>query len=217
MPSILTIFNAVDAIGCRNWPKACDNITAVFIYWKRRSMNNVSSCSDPSTAAGSLYYAQQLQQTQGVNSSAAASGLTGVSGASSAGQSSASISGPGQLLSNLQQLQTQNPTQFQQVVSNIAGQLQTASQQVQGPQSSVLSGLAAKFQSVASGGSLSQLQPQQHHHHHHAQQAYSQNSQSPSQGIAALVQPSGSQSANGSTVQQLFSNISNEVSQALAG
>jgi hypothetical protein len=172
-------------------------------------MINASSLTDPTAAASNLYYLQQLQQSQG------ATGAAGASGVSSTSQSSATISGPGQLMSDLQQLQAQNPTQFQQVVSNVATQLQTASQQVQGPQSSLFSSLASKFQNIADGGSLSQLQPQQHHHHHHAQQAYSDNSPSPSQGIAALIQPVSGQSSNGTTVQQLFSSISNEVSQAL--
>jgi hypothetical protein len=164
------------------------------------------------SSAASAYFAQQLS---GVNG--AASTLTGGEGGGGVAPTSTSISGPGQLLSNLQQLQAQDPTKFQQVVSQIATQLQSAAQQTQGPQSNSLSNLATKFQNIASGGSLSQLQPQQHHHQHHAQQAYSQNSQSQPQGIAALAQPSGSQSSSSSTIQQLFANISTEVSQALAG
>ena len=164
-------------------------------------------------SAASAYFAQQLS---GVNG--AASSLTGGEGGGGVAPTSASISGPGQLLSNLQQLQAQDPTKFQQVVSQIATQLQSAAQQAQGPQSTFLSNLASQFQNVANGGSLSQLQPQQHHHHHHpAQQAYSQNSQSQPQGIAGLAQPSGSQSSGTSTIQQLFANISTEVTQALAG
>jgi hypothetical protein len=162
--------------------------------------------------ANSAYLAQQLQ---GVNATTTLSSLTSGTGAGS--QSSATISGPGQLLSNLQQLQAQDPTKFQQVVAQIANQLQSAAQQIQGPQSDFLSNLGAKFQSVSNGGSLTQVQPQQHqHHHHHAQQAYSQNSQSQPQGIAGLAQSGGSQSSSSSILQQLFTNISSEVSQALA-
>jgi hypothetical protein len=113
-------------------------------------------------------------------------------------------------------LQAQNPAKFTQVVSEIASQLQAAAQQAQGSQSTFLSNLASNFQSVASGGSLSQLQPQQHHHHHQVQQAYSQGTQNSSQGVAGLAQPSGSQSSSSSTLQQLFTTISSEVSQALA-
>jgi hypothetical protein len=179
------------------------------------------------SSAASSYFASQAQ---GVNGLSSLSSLTGGEGGGS--QSSTAISGPGQLLSNLQQLQTSDPTTFQQVVTQIASQLQSASQQAQGPQSNVLSNLASKFQNIANGGSLGQLAPKQHHHHSHALQAYSQNSQDSSQGLAALIQSSGSQSSgsqsstnqssNGQTssatsLQGLFTTISNEVSAALAG
>jgi hypothetical protein len=174
--------------------------------------------------ASSLYV---LRGSQPVVGSSAPLSPVGLSGAEPL-QTSASISGAGQLLSNLEQLQTQDPTQFTQVVSQIASQLQTAAQQAQGTQSEFLSNLAAQFQSVANGGSLSQLQPQQgqqaqqgdqieHHHHHHAQQAYSQNTQGQSQGVASLAQTSATQSSGSATLQQLFATISSEVSQALAG
>jgi hypothetical protein len=162
-------------------------------------------------SASGAYFAQQAQGIKGLG---AVSGLTGGEGAGGAAQSSATISGAAQLLSNLQQLQTEDPTKFQQVVSQIVGQLQAAAQQTQGPQSTFLSNLAAKFQSVANGGSLSQLQPQ--HHHHHAQQAYSQGAQNQSQGVTGLAQSSNGQSSSSSTLQQLYATISNEVSQALA-
>jgi hypothetical protein len=73
-------------------------------------------------------YFQQLQGVNGLTSSNSSAGGGG------AGQSSVTISGPGQLLSDLQQLQTQNPAEFQQVVSQIASQLQSAAQQTQGQQ-----------------------------------------------------------------------------------
>jgi hypothetical protein len=168
-------------------------------------------------SASSVYLTQQLQAITGQT---ALGSLTAVPGGAGVAQSSATISGPGQLLSNLQQLQAQNPAKFQQVVSQIASQLQAAAQQTQGAQSTYLSNLAAQFQSVANGGSLSQLvQPQQqhHHHHHHAQQAYSQSGQTQPQGLTGLAQSSGSQSSSNASLQQLFSTISTEVSTALAG
>ena len=173
------------------------------------------SSGDSLTSASSALFAQQ---TQSINALTDLSNTTGGQGSGGTTQSSATISGPGQLLSDLQQLQTQDPTQFTQLVSQIASQLQTAAQQTQGQQSDFLSNLASKFQSVANGGSLSQLQPQQSggHHHHHVQQAYSQNSQDQSQGVSGLAQPSDSQSSSNSVLQQLFTSISNEVSQALA-
>ena len=124
-------------------------------------------------SANSVYLAQQLQ---GVNASNALSDLTG-GGVSGVSQSSATISGPGQLLSDLQQLQTQNPQQFQQVISQITAQLQqaatTASNNGNTAQANQLTQLAKSFQNAASGGQLptaAQLQQAglsgQHHHHH---------------------------------------------------
>jgi hypothetical protein len=157
-----------------------------------------------------------LTQQQGLNNFTPSSSLTGGEGAGGSNQSTVTISPPGQLLSDLQQLQAQNPAQFTQVVSQIAGQLQAAAQQTQGPQSSLLSSLAAKFQNVAQGGSLSQLQPQQGHHHHHhgGHQAYSQTGQATSGDVTALS-PS-STSPDGSSLQQLFATISSEVTSALS-
>jgi hypothetical protein len=171
-----------------------------------------------STAVDGVNALYLAQPTQGVNSGGGSDNLAAIAGGSNAPQASAAISGPGELLSNLQQLQAQDPTKFQQVVSQIAGQLQTAAQQTQGPLSSFLSNLGASFQNVASGGNLSQLQPQQqHHHHHHAQQAYNQSQNSQSQGVAGLAQSSNNQSSSNSTLQQLLSMISSTVNNALAG
>jgi hypothetical protein len=168
-------------------------------------MIGAMSGGDGLGSAASAYFTQQLQ---GANSLTPLASLTGGGGGGGASPISTSISGPGQLFSDLQQLQAQNPAAFQQVTSQIATQLQAAAQQTQGPQSDYLSNLAAKFQNISSGGSLSQLQPK-HHHHHHAQQADSESSQSQPQGIEALLQAtasqsSGSQSSSNSNLQQLF-------------
>jgi hypothetical protein len=72
---------------------------------------------------------------------------------------SALISSPGQLYSQLQQLQSQNPDQFQQVTSTIAGQLASAAAQAPGGAGSFLETLASQFQSAAQTGDASVLQP----------------------------------------------------------
>jgi hypothetical protein len=172
---------------------------------------NVTGINGPGGLSGILL----IQKLLGVKGPSSSGGATGAAGTSGAGQSTASISGPGQLLSNLQQLQAQNPASFQAVVTQIAGQLQAAAQQTQGPQSKFLSDLAARFQNVANGGPLSQLQPHRHHHHHsRAQQAYGRNT---SAGVAGLGQAGSSSSSGSSSLQQLFATISSEVSTALAG
>ncbi|HZZ79731.1 MAG TPA: hypothetical protein VFE62_14520 [Gemmataceae bacterium] len=123
-----------------------------------------------------------------------------------------SISGPGQLLSELQQLQSTDPDKLKQVASDIAQQLQSAAQQ-QGQQTGFgqfLDNLAGKFENIANGGDLSQLQPGQqvhghgHGHHHHS---YDSNGQS--------VDPTSPTSATGDPIDQLLASIAGTVSQAL--
>jgi hypothetical protein len=138
---------------------------------------------------------------------------TGGSSAAVSGDS-ASISGPGKLLSEPQQLQQKDPTKFQEVVSQIATQLQSAAQQAgQGPQADFLSSLAQKLQNVASTGDLSQLQPPGPPPDL-AQQAYASGAQGPSasQGLLALLEQS---SGSSSSSTQQTSGASQSASQAL--
>jgi hypothetical protein len=149
----------------------------------------------------------------------AAGGLTGAEGAggasqssatqSSATQSSANISSLGQILAGLQQLQAQNPTAASQLAAQIAGQLQGAAQQQgsTGPGQS-LSNLAAQFQGFAGSGDISKLQQsvQGHHHGHHA--TYNGSGQ-PTTSTSSTTDPAGG------SLQQLFTSIASEVSQAL--
>jgi hypothetical protein len=149
-------------------------------------------------------------RAQSVRSASPASSLTGgegaggLSGGEGGGADSVSISGIGQLLGALQQLQTQSPNQFTQVVSQISNQLQTAAQQQgQTSQASALSDLANQFQNVASTGDLSQL-----HLHRHTQN-------NPSSTYGSTGQSPASNSSGNSNLQQLFANIANEVNAAL--
>lgn len=124
------------------------------------------------------------------------------------GQDQAQISGPGQLLSQLQQLQAQDPTTFQNLVSNIATELQTAAQQTTGDLSQILANLANQFQ-AASTGDLSQVQPQRHAHH--GQGTYNQAGQvTPSTSATDTSSTSG-----GASLQQLFATISSQVAAAV--
>jgi hypothetical protein len=141
-----------------------------------------------------------------------------VHGVGSGSQSSASISGFGQLLSQLQQLQAKNPAKFQQVMSDIVTKLQTAAQQ-QGntPQGQYLSQLASKFEAAAQSGNLSQLQGGHGHHGHHGHHTYSANGTSTPSSSGSSSQTGASADASATGIQQLFASISAEVSQALAG
>ncbi len=167
--------------------------------------------------AASLAFAQQGSTVAlaGLASFSGGEGAGGLSGGEG-GQSSASISGPGQLVSELQQLQQQNPTEFQQIVSQIAKQLESAAQQAgQGQQGTLLSDLAQKFQNVANGGDLSQLLPSQPANA--VEQTYGQSGSVLTQAASTQTSATGaSSSTSGVDLKQLFQSISNEVSQALS-
>jgi hypothetical protein len=86
------------------------------------------------------------------------------------------LSPAAQFLNQLQQLQTQDPQKFQQVISQITAQLQqaatTASNNGNTAQATQLTQLAKSFQNVAGGGQLPTAQQLQQaglsgHHHHH--------------------------------------------------
>ena len=82
----------------------------------------------------------------------------------------------GKVFQELKQLQTTNPTEFKQVLTDAATKLQAAAQQQTDPtQASFLNNLASRFQEAANTGNLSALQqsssngsyaPRGHHHHH---------------------------------------------------
>ena len=149
----------------------------------------------------------------GATGTAPASALDSVGGASrnssvppAAGAAAvATISQPGQLFAQLQQLSQQNPTEFKAVAAQLASTFQTAAQGATGSDAKVLNGLASQFQQAAQTGTLQPTQSQgaqgasggHHHHHHHG----------------------GGQSAGGpsSAVQQAFADAFGIVSQAVDG
>jgi hypothetical protein len=164
------------------------------------AISSVTSLSNP----------YNLQALLGTSASGASAASNGSSSAAGTGGVTASLSGPGQLLSALQQLQTQDPSQFSQVVGQIATQVQAAAQQQgQSGAGQFLTSLAGKLQNVATTGDLSQLESHHGHHGHHAQGTYN------SQGQAvAPTATSGSQTDSSNNIQQLFANIVQEVQQA---
>lgn len=165
-----------------------------------------------------------LEQTQTSGVSAPATTATNPTGTSAiqlpgiTNTDSAQISGPGQLFSQLQQLQSQDPTKLTQLLTTIAGQLQNAASQSTGNQANFLANLANNFQTAATTGNLSSLLP---HHAHHAQQpggTYNQQGQLATHAVSS----SNGASATGDTISsggvnlgQLFASIAKEVAQAV--
>ena len=118
------------------------------------STNNAISALDPLLTS----------QTQGQTDSSGAVG------------SSSSISSFASLMNTLQQLSQSNPSEFQQVMANVASTLQTDASSATGSQAQFLTQLSDRFQQASQTGSMSALQPPSgghHHHHHHGVQSYS--------------------------------------------
>jgi hypothetical protein len=136
------------------------------------------------------------------------------------GAASASISTPGQFLSEMQQLSQQNPTEFKAVAAQVATSFQNAASQASGPQARFLTNLANQFSQAAQTGSLQPPQGAQSgqagqapqavqaagqagggagvHHHHHGHHG-------------------GGSATQSSDVQQAFQNAINILNQATEG
>ena len=71
------------------------------------------------------------------------------------------LSGPGELISKLQQLQEKDPEKFQEVVEELAEQVQTKADEASGESKERLTHLAEMLGQVAQTGDLSALQPPQ--------------------------------------------------------
>jgi hypothetical protein len=108
-------------------------------------------------SAASAFFAQPSSPVGMLQSLSGGEGGSSVSPPSMLADSSASISGLGQLFSNLQQLQGQNPGQFAQALSQIGTSLQASAQQQTGGVSQFLSNLANTFLQAASSGTAPQL------------------------------------------------------------
>ena len=100
------------------------------------------------------------------------------------GSEMATISGPGQFFSDLQQLSQSDPTKFKQVASQLATSFQNAASNATGADAQRLNSIANNLSQAAQTGSLQPPQPPPsagtvgqtgdasgsggaHHHHHH--------------------------------------------------
>jgi hypothetical protein len=136
---------------------------------------------------------------------------TSVSATSSQQQDNGQLSPFAQLMSTLQQLQQSNPTEYKQVTSQIATNLQSAAQSAtnEGNTSAAtqLTQLSTDFNSASQSGQLPNIQDlaqavggggghRHHHHGHHGSSSSTDSSTSASTGATAST---GSTSSTGST------------------
>jgi hypothetical protein len=161
-----------------------------------------------STAAGSLSPSGSATQAGGANSLLASS------------ESAPSLSPFAQLFSMLQQVEQQNPAQYQQVTGQIASNLQSASQIAQAAgnsaQATRLAQLATDFKTASASGQLPNAQDlgmpagghHRHHHRYDAAQSASPNSLDPASIIRSALSSAGvtGASSTSSTGSSLTSN-----------
>jgi hypothetical protein len=167
-------------------------------------------------SAATLLQIQENSATQSVGAllagagTAAAGGTSGVAGGSSG--DSVQISGPGKLFSELQQLQSQNPTQFKQVTGQIAAQLQAAAHQTTGGQASFLTTLASDFQTASSTGNVAALRPPQFGSGSSVEGTYNAQGQLAQSLLSAINPANGSSAASGSSFALLIEGSSSSSS-----
>lgn len=173
-------------------------------------MTGVGGASSATTAA-SAQHAQAASALQMLQALSSLDSASSISSASSVGlsQSSASISGLGQLFGNLNQLATQNVSQFQQMASVVASDLLNAAQNQTGSTSTMLTNLANTIEQAATSGNALQL----FQHHNRAQETQGYNSTGQPTSIGAANSTGSSTNAS---LNQLFVALAQQVGSALS-
>jgi hypothetical protein len=125
------------------------------------------------------------------------------------------VSETGQLITKLQQLQQKDPAKFKQLAAKIATQLHAAAQnETQPGQKEALSNLADKFQHLAKGGAISQLQPSGSANR--VASAYGPNQPAGQQGLLGVLARNDTSTMSPDS-RKVLANILDEVNQAVAG
>jgi hypothetical protein len=129
----------------------------------------------------SVYGNIATSPTTGVDAITQPGGVAGASASGSGPAATASLSTPGQLFGELQQLSQQDPAKFKAVAAQLATNFQNAASQASGPQAQFLTQLANQFTQASQTGTLQPPPGAQgaqgaqgvggaaggHHHHHH--------------------------------------------------
>jgi hypothetical protein len=116
--------------------------------------------------------------TTGVDAITQPAGVASTSTSGSGPAATTSLSTPGQLFGELQQLSQQDPAKFKAVAAQLATNFQNAASQASGPQAQFLTQLANQFTQASQTGTLQPPSGAQgtqgvggaaggHHHHHH--------------------------------------------------
>lgn len=122
-----------------------------------------------------IYGTTPAEPTAPVGSATQSTAAPASLGSGSGPAATATLSTPGQLFGELQQLSQQDPAKFKAVAAQLATTFQNAASQASGPQAQFLTQLANQFTQAAQTGTLQPPQGAQgagassggHHHHHH--------------------------------------------------
>ena len=149
---------------------------------------------------------------QPVSNNTAAGNTNSVSPADTFQDGTSNISPMAMFLSNLQQMQQQNPDQFKQITANIAAKLQQAAKDALSKGNSAwadqLNQLASQFQNASTTGQMPAVQSLQqagmsgHHHHgghHHSTQ--------PSQTDLSSMFQTQNTNTNGQDLTSIFGSV----------
>ena len=119
---------------------------------------------NPSSSRSQL---QQLGTLDHLKRNSLSASQTISSLSSGSGANSASASGFGQILNQLQNLAASDPAQFKQQTSSIASQLNTMASQSSGFEAQLFQNLSTQFQQASQTGQVPKLTQNHHSRHYH--------------------------------------------------
>jgi len=172
------------------------------------------------SAVSSLFNSPLLQQST-LNSTLASSLSNAMGSSATSPTGSQGIPSFADLMSQLQQEATSDPSTFKQQTAAIASNLSAAAQSASGSQAAVLQSMATQFQTASQTGNLSAISSNavsgttgtqgasghHHHHHHSSSQDPSQTSSTSSGDIMSLITASQA-TATASAANQAYVNSS---------
>ena len=138
--------------------------------------DNMGSIGSIGSTLNSINQSLLAEISSYLSTSKTASGAGTTASSSASASDQVDFSQVAKLFQELKQLQSSNPAEFKQVMTDAAKQLTAAAQQTTDPsQANFLSSLANKFQQASATGSMAPFEQSSsasgasgaHHHHHH--------------------------------------------------
>ncbi|MGD0577520.1 MAG: hypothetical protein ABSC08_01200 [Bryobacteraceae bacterium] len=145
---------------------------------------------------------QHLETSDRLSKRLQSSSQTNSTQGSGTGSNSVSVSGFSQVINQLQDLATSDPTQFKQQSADIASQLNAVASQTSGSEAQIFQNLASQFQQASQTGEVPQLALHHQGRHHHGGSTVTSNAATTSgagnaTSAASTTMPQIAQNANG--------------------